>query len=132
MKPVDAISAAIKNPGKKYDVGVDMTSPKLQEQAIQLWRQWLLTPWKTLENGVILYNLNKLKSPMILKQLIAYNHKGNFDHVSSLKLLALWLFQENKEPVKESSEVAKDELNIFFNNLERSNRVHKNQNYYNY
>jgi hypothetical protein len=59
-KPVDAISKAVKNPGKKYDVGVDMTSPALHEQAEQLWRQWLLTDWKTLEDGTVLKNLNKI------------------------------------------------------------------------
>lgn len=132
-KPIDAISAAVKNPGKKYDVGIDMTSPALQEQAEQLWRQWLLTEWKTLPDGVILYNLNKLKSPMILKQLISYTRKGNFDHISSLKLLALWLSQESKTPVKESSEVAKETLNTFFTRVMVSKKIpQKNYNYYNY
>jgi len=34
-KPYDAISRSVKNPGKKYDVGIDMTSPELHEQAEQ-------------------------------------------------------------------------------------------------
>jgi len=132
-KPTDAIAAAVKNPGKKYDVGIDMTSPALQEQAEQLWRQWLLTPWKTLDNGVILYNLNKIKSPIILKQLIQYDRKGNFDHISALKLLALWLSQERKDPIQEASEVAKDTLNTFFNKMELSKKIVKtNYNYHNY
>lgn len=132
-KPTDAIAAAVKNPGKKYDVGIDMTSPALQEQAEQLWRQWLLTPWKTLDNGVILYNLNKIKSPIILKQLIQYDRKGNFDHISALKLLALWLSQERKDPIQETSEVAKDTLNTFFNKMELSKKIVKtNYNYHNY
>jgi len=132
-KPIEAIATAVKNPGKKYDVGIDMTSPALQEQAEQLWRQWLLTPWKTLENGVVLYNLNKIKSPIILKQLIQYDRKGNFDHVSSLKLLALWLSQENKAPIQEASEVAKDTLNTFFNKMQLSKKIIKtNYNYHNY
>lgn len=132
-KPTDAIAAAVKNPGKKYDVGIDMTSPALQEQAEQLWRQWLLTEWKTLDNGVILYNLNKLKSPMILKQLIQYNRKGNFDHISSLKLLALWLSQEKRVPIQQSSEVAKEGINTYFNKMQISKKsVNINYNYYNY
>jgi len=132
-KPTDAIAAAVKNPGKKYDVGIDMTSPALQEQAEQLWRQWLLTEWKTLDNGVVLLNLNKLKSPMILKQLIQYNRKGNFDHVSALKLLALWLSQEKRVPIQQSSEVAKDTLNTYFNKMQLTKKtVNINQNYYNY
>jgi hypothetical protein len=132
-KPTDAIAAAVKNPGKKYDVGIDMTSPALQEQAEQLWRQWLLTEWKTLDNGIILYNLNKLKSPMILKQLIQYNRKGNFDHISSLKLLALWLSQEKRVPIQQSSEVAKETLNTYFTKMKLSKKmINTNSNYYNY
>ena len=38
-KPYDAISRSVKNPGKKYDVGIDMTSPELHEQAEQIIRQ---------------------------------------------------------------------------------------------
>lgn len=132
-KPVDAIAAAVKNPGKKYDVGIDMTSPALQEQAEQLWRQWLLTDWKTTEDGVVLYNLNKLKSPIILKQLIQYNRKGNFDHVSALKLLALWLSQEKKVPIEQASDVAKETLNTYFNKIKLfKNTINKNYNYHNY
>lgn len=132
-KPIDAISKAVKNPGKKYDVGIDMTSPALQEQAEQLWRQWLLTDWKTLEDGTVLKNLNKIKSPIILKQLIQYNRKGNFDHVSSLKLLSLWLAQEKQVPIKQSSEVAKDTLNSHFNKVKMLNKsINKNYHYYNY
>ncbi len=131
-KPTDAIAKVVKNPGKKYDVGIDMTSPALQEQAEQLWRQWLLTEWKTLENGVILYNLNKIKSPIILKQLIQYNRKGNFDHISSLKLLALWLSQEKKAPIEKSSDVAKDTLNTYFKKMQISKKTAINHNYYNY
>jgi len=132
-KPIDAIAAAVKNPGKKYDVGIDMTSPALQEQAEQLWRQWLLTEWKTLDSGVVLYNLNKLKSPIILKQLIQYDKKGNYDHVSSLKLLALWLAQEKRVPIQQSSEVAKESLNTYFKKITLLNKVvKKNYNYHNY
>lgn len=132
-KPIDAIAKAVKNPGKKYDVGIDMTSPALQEQAEQLWRQWLLTDWKTLEDGRVLKNLNKLKSPMILKQLIQYSRKGNFDHVSSLKLLSLWLAQEKQVPIEQSSDAAKHEVNKYYDHIQRSRiNINKSYNYYNY
>ena len=132
-KPTDAIAKAVKNPGKKYDVGIDMTSPALQEQAEQLWRQWLLTDWKTLEDGRTLKNLNKLKSPMILKQLIQYSRKGNFDHVSSLKLLSLWLAQEKQVPIEQSSDAAKHEINKYYDHIQiTKNNTNKSYNYYNY
>lgn len=128
-KPVDAISKAVKNPGKKYDVGIDMTSPALHEHAEQLIRQWLLTPWKTLEDGLQLLNLHKLKSPRLLLELIQYERSKNSDHVSSLKLLVLWLSQEKQVPVQKSSEQAKETLDSFFNKV----RYKQNSNpYYNY
>lgn len=132
-KPIDAISKAVKNPGKKYDVGIDMTSPALQEQAEQLWRQWLLTDWKTQTDGKVLKNLNKLKSLSILRQLILYDRKGNFDHVSSLKLLALWIYQEKQIPIEESREIAVKEVDNFFDVVSKESQVHGiNSNYYNY
>jgi hypothetical protein len=129
-KPIDAISKAVKNPGKKYDVGIDMTSPALHEHSEQLIRQWLVTKWKTGKNGEQLLNLHKLKSPRLLMELIQYDRNKNFDHVSSFKLLHLWLSQDNKKPVKESSEVAKDTLNNFFNQIK--NNSQKNNPYHNY
>ena len=128
-KPVDAISKAVKNPGKKYDVGIDMTSPALHEHAEQLIRQWLLTPWKTLEDGITLLNLHKLKSPRLLLELIQYERSKNSDHVSSLKLLVLWISQEKQVPIQKSSEQAKETLDNFFDKM----RYKQNSNpYYNY
>jgi len=128
-KPVDAISKAIKNPGKKYDVGIDMTSPALHEHAEQLIRQWLLTPWKTLEDGIQLLNLHKLKSPRLLLELVQYERSKNSDHVSSLKLLVLWLSQEKQVPVQKSSEQARETLDSFFNRVKHKPNLNP---YYNY
>jgi len=94
-----AISKAIKKPGKKYDVGVTMTK-NLAVHCEQLIRQWLLVEWKTSENGKKFRNLHKLLSPRLLNEFITYSRDGNFDHVSSFKLLALWLSQEQEEPLE--------------------------------
>lgn len=132
-KPYDAISRSVKNPGKKYDVGIDMTSPELHEQAEQLIRQWLLTDWKVDENGNTLKNLNKLKSPAILIQLLQYERKKNFDHVSALKLLMLWKSQERMVPIKKASELARETVDDFYKQLSHKTRTnHINQNYHNY
>ena len=128
-KPVDAISRAVKNPGKKYDVGIDMTSPALHEHAEQLIRQWLLTPWKTNSDGIQLLNLYKLKSPRLLLELIQYDRKINSDHVSSFKLLHLWLSQEKQIPVEKASTKAKETLNSFWKQL--TTKISTNP-YYNY
>lgn len=132
-KPYDAISRSVKNPGKKYDVGIDMTSPELHEQAEQLIRQWLLTDWKVDNDGKTLKNLNKLKSPAILIQLLQYERKKNFDHVSALKLLMLWKSQEKMIPIKKSSELARETVDDFYTQLSHKTRTnHINQNYHNY
>ena len=128
-KPMDAISRAVKNPGKKYDVGIDMTSPALHEHAEQLIRQWLLTPWKTNKEGVQYLNLHKLKSPRLLLELIQYSRDINSDHVSSLKLLMLWLSQEKQIPVEKASTAAKETLNSFYNQLKSKQTTNP---YYNY
>ena len=113
-KPIEAISKAVKNPGKKYDVGIDMSSSQLHTHAEQLIRQWLLSPWKTNSDGIQLLNLHKLKSPRILLELIQYERKINSDHVSSLKLLMLWLSQDKQIPVEKASDKAKETMNSFF------------------
>ena len=46
------------------------------------------------------YNVNYLYPPRTIEELIAYDRDGNFDDVSALKLLALWLASERGEPVQ--------------------------------
>lgn len=105
MNPHEAISKAVKSGGSgKYQWGVTMNK-QLSIHSEQLIRQWLLEPWQTLEGGKVLLNLDKIKSPRLLKELIAYDRDRNFDHVSSLKLLALWLSNE-KEGVKYSEQTS--------------------------
>lgn len=129
-KPTDAISKAVKNPGKKYDVGIDMSSPALHQHAEQLIRQWLLTPWKLNNDGIQLLNLHKLKSPRLLLELIQYNKDQNFDHVSSFKLLHLWLSQDKQIPVEKASVAARDTLNSFYNQLKKN--TNNSNPYHNY
>lgn len=96
--PHEAISRVIKNPGKKYDVGVQMSSKALNTHCEQLIRTWLLQEW----GGETTYtNIDKLYSPRILHELIHYDRDGNFDSVSALKVLALWLSQEQDYEIEE-------------------------------
>ena len=133
-KPIKTISKSIKDPGKKYDVGIDMTSPALHEQAEQLGRQWLLTEWKLNENGEQLLNLHKLKSLMILNQLMMYTReeKKKYDAVAALKLLWLWNKEEREEPIQQSSaETAKETLDIYYKSVTK-NLQSTNIYYHNY
>lgn len=101
--PYIAISKVIQNPGKKYDVGVTM-SKQLNVHCEQLARQLLLDDWKVNENGEKKYMLHKLLSKRLLNEFISYDRELNFDHISSFKLLALWLSQEREEPVADPEE----------------------------
>jgi hypothetical protein len=108
--PHEAISKVIANPGKKYDVGVVMSNSHgngLKLHAEQLARQWLLTPWKVNENGKPLTNIDKIYSLRLLYELASYNREQNFDHVSALLLLGLWLSQE-KEKIFTEEDIKED------------------------
>ena len=133
-KPMKTISKSVKDPGNKYEVGIDMTSPALHEHAEQLGRQWLLTEWKTDSTGETLLNLHKLNSPMILQQLMMYTRedKKRYDAVAALKLLWLWLKEEKEEPVKqEAREAAIETVEMYYNKLTRKQQT-TNVNYYTY
>lgn len=100
MSPYEAISVAIKNPTKRYDVGVRMTK-QLNVHCEILIRQWLLETWNITHDGRVLTNIDKILSLRLLQELIAYERELNFDHVSALKLLVLWLSQESIRPMDE-------------------------------
>ena len=128
-KPYETILTVVKNPGKKYDVGIDMTAHSLHVQAEQLIRQWLLTPWKTLDSGIVLLNAHKIKSLSILLELSDYDRSKNSDHISALKLLFLWLAQDNRTPIKEAREQAVESLDVFYSKLTKKTLLNE---YYNY
>ena len=128
-KPYETILTVVKNPGKKYDVGIDMTAHSLHVQAEQLIRQWLLTPWKTLDSGIVLLNAHKIKSLSILLELSDYDRSKNSDHISALKLLFLWLAQDNRTPIKEDREQAVESLDVFYSKLTKKTLLNE---YYNY
>lgn len=113
--PYEIISKSVINPGKKYGVGIDMTSPALHEAAEQMLNQWLLTPWKTDDDGTEYLNLNKLKSPRMLLELMQFDpaNRNKSDHTAALKILMLWLNQEKLIPVSSSLDNIKTETSMF-------------------
>ncbi len=120
LSPFVAISKAIQNPGKKYDVGVTMTT-KLGIHSEQLIRQRLLEVWKVLEDGTVLTNIDKMLSLRLLYELASYERGKNADHVSSYKLLCLWLSQEVLAPIEETNTADKHkEINSFI----RAQKLH--------
>src|SRR4029079_16222299 len=107
-----------------------MTPKALHIHAEQLGRQWLLEEWKTDENGIKL-NIDKLISLRLIRELSAYEHdkKTNFDHVSSFKLLMLWLSNEREGMVFTENDSKKkyDDINKFTKSLQQTYRPHYNK-----
>lgn len=123
INPHEAISKAVQNPNRKWEYGVNMGSKQLNVHCEQLIREWLLEPWKTIDDKTY-YNLDKIESPRILKELINFKRDENFDAVSSLKILVLWLSQE-REVMYKREDVSKDdydELNEFFEEIQSEKR----------
>lgn len=129
--PEVAIGKFVKNPTFKYKVGIDMTSGNLQEQSIQLLRQWLLNPREKDANGVVTKtNIDFIYSLRLLNELEVYNGEGNYDHLRSAMILALWLAQETEEPIKLANENAKyEEIETYF--AEKHKQIN-NEFYYNF
>lgn len=117
LSPYEAISKSMTTFSKKYEYGVTMSKP-LNTHCEQLIRQWLLEPWKKEEDRLLL-NLDKIYSLRILRELITYERDKNFDHVSSLKLLVLWLSQERDVVFKEEdrTDTKYEDLNKYFKNI---------------
>lgn len=131
--PHETISKVVNAPVRKHGVGVDMTSPALHEHAEQLLNQWLLTPWK-IENNKEYLNLNKIKSPRILLELMQYDPAKNrtkSDHIASFKLLALWLAQEKNHGVKNPKDEQKSSIAEYYRKHTPKNASFI-QAYYNY
>ena len=122
--PKTVIEKAVKDPNLKYDVGVPITTP-LKQYAIRLIQQWLLEEKskqvEELIDGttreVIIRNLHTIKDDLLLEELIQYNDKGNFDRVSALILLVLWLEQDKEVVIKKDEEVAKTTTKDFYKDL---------------
>ena len=106
IEPEKAVRKVVQSLSSKKLYGVDMNPPRLHTHAEQLIRQWLLEEWKTLEDGTKKYNLDKITSPRLLKELSGYepDKKTKFDHISSMKLLVLWLANEEHYHLHQENE----------------------------
>lgn len=129
ISPYEAISKGVKNASRKYEYGVHM-SKQLSTHCEQLARQWFLDVWGTTEDGKPLTNIDKIFSPRLIEEAIIYDGVINTDHISSLKLLMLWLSQEKLTPVRDAENSReKDryaELDSFLDSRMKSLNISKN------
>ena len=100
--------------------GQHMSTPVKKECEIYL-REWLLTP---IGDGKL--QLHTIKSIPMLKELISYNEKGNFDRVIALMLAIIQLIQTRSLIIEDSTEDKKDENDP----LDFFKRVHFKSNIY--
>ncbi len=67
----------------KRAYGMNMTKERKEQGEIYI-RDWLLSPYITLENNEKKLILHTILDPALLEELIRYNKDGNFDRVMSL------------------------------------------------
>jgi len=92
VQPDAIISATIKNSKVARVYGIHMNE-KLKDAGEKYLKQWLLTEKNIDENDKLILNLNTIYDIGLLEELIQYNRKGNFDRISAM--IVLMMFIEN-------------------------------------
>jgi hypothetical protein len=94
-QPDAVISKNIKNSKVARVYGIHMTE-KLKDAGEKYIKKWLLDIRDWDENGNKVLNLEKIYSPGLIEELIAYNRKGNFDRVMAF-MMVMFQLQEEEE-----------------------------------
>lgn len=92
VQPDAIISATIKHSKVARVYGIHMNE-KLKDAGEKYLKQWLLTEKNIDEEDKLILNLNTIYDMGLLEELIQYNRKGNFDRISAL--IVLMMFIEN-------------------------------------
>lgn len=97
--PVIALGEIYKGDFKKSQFGVRMTD-KLIDAADNKTRAWFMEPIQFNENNEpIRFNADSIYSLRLLDEYINYDGLGNYDHISSFRILQLWLMDEKETPI---------------------------------
>lgn len=106
--PIIALGEIYKGDFKKSSFGVRMTA-KLIDAADNFTRAWFLEPIQFNENGEpIRFNTDSLYSLRLLDEYVNYDGLGNFDHISSFRILQLWLKDEKETPITVTEEFKRE------------------------
>lgn len=90
---------------KKNRVGYNMKSRDLKIQCEKWSKQWLLenrSYTDTEGNWHERIGMSYIYSPRLLKEISYYDREDNFDHLSSLFGLMLWLQEDRLKPIEEN------------------------------
>lgn len=106
--PVIALGEIYKGDFKKSSFGVKMTGT-LINAADNFTRAWFLEPIQFNENGEpIRFNTDSLYSLRLLDEYVNFDGVGNFDHISSFRILQLWLKDEKETPITVTEEYKRE------------------------
>jgi hypothetical protein len=113
-EPWDAVNDG--HTGKRtrtYKVGVTMT-PSLKQHSLQLLRTWTLEPRERDDDGrVIRTAMHDIWSLRLLHEIVNFGD-GNYDHISAMLLLMLWINQDGRMTKEEVTSERVDEFDTFF------------------
>lgn len=112
-EPYEAINEGVKNRKKTFQYGVEMTAP-LKVHALQLLRKWMLEPRKRDDEGKVLKTSIGIQYSLRLLNETANFGEGNFDHISAMLLLMLWIDQDGKQTREEKTEERVEDFEKFF------------------
>ena len=104
----------------RYSYGVMMKgNSALKIQAEQYLADWLLKEQELVrdeEGNVVkvVKNINRIYDKALLEELRIYNRTGNFDRVSSLLLLMIWIQETFQEVINVNGEEQEDRFSVFF------------------
>jgi hypothetical protein len=68
--------------GRNY--GVSMSNLEVKKQSVQYFRDWLLSPRETNEDGEFELNLHKIYSVPLLEEILKFSYDGNMDRHSAM------------------------------------------------
>ena len=95
----------------KIRYGVPMNE-KTKPLATSLSIKWLNRKWGFDNNGGVLTNTHRQYSEVLLEEIENYSdaNSGAFDHLSALRILAIWLHDEDQKQVSEVADKNKGDV----------------------
>lgn len=110
-QPNDLIGDIVKDSTVQRKKGIHMNIP------IKEWGEVAIRDWLNEEYSPGKKNLNKLLSPALIEELIAFNMEGNFDRVMAFMVLMLYREQLHKVVVKNKRRMNSNTKRLFSENI---------------
>lgn len=123
--PNVALGEIYKGDFKKGKFGVKMTRELINASDLKT-RAWMMTPIShDSEGNIEKFNIDSVYSPRFLDEYINYDAIGNFDHISTFRLIQLWLMDEILQPISATEEVKRENALIDAVLQKRESKINK-------